>query len=124
MKLVMKLGLGLRVAVAVAALFAQLALPIAHGGNAGAESSARSAGAVIAATCASSAPLAHDSRACPICTALCQARAGIGRSVPTASLLIAIAFAQPIERAQTLAGILDLDTAPPRAPPVLSLAFA
>jgi hypothetical protein len=120
----MKLGLGIRTAAAAAALFAQLALPIAHGAGAAAESNAGFTSPAVAAASTSSTAAAHDPSACPICTALCQARAGIGRSLPAAPLLTAVLSALPIERAQALPGAPDLDTAAPRAPPVLALAFA
>ncbi|HKA14802.1 MAG TPA: hypothetical protein VKH41_07280 [Myxococcota bacterium] len=118
----MKPGLGIRIALASAALLAQLVLPIAHGLRAESPSGSDSTGASVAAAAASANCAAHDPSACPICTALCQVRAGVGRSLPTAALLASVASSRPVEHTPALPGSPDLDASSPRAPPALSLA--
>jgi hypothetical protein len=123
----MKLGSGIRFALAAATLLAQLALPLAHGlGVAAQERNAvANAADVVAATSDGSNAAAHDPNLCPSCLALSQARAGVGQTLPAFFFALASPGGDhPLERSVALPRAPELVTAPPRAPPILALAFA
>ena len=119
----MKLGSGIRFALAAATLLAQLVLPVAHGIFAAAEPAGGSGPALATAT-DRSIIAAHDPSSCPICVAVCQARAGIGRTLSEDSLPLENVPCDPVHASIALPQTPGLDSAPPRAPPVLALAFA
>ena len=123
----MKLGPGIRIALAAATLLAQLALPVAHGFGSASERADYSNGSagVAAVTADESTTPAHDPSQCPACLALSQTRAGVGRVLPDVLFVLTSSGAA----ARLGPGIVppsapDLATAPPRAPPIPALSFA
>ena len=123
----MKLGPGIRIGLAAVTLLAQLALPIAHSRGIAAEPPGFSGGSapVLAAISAASKISAHDPSHCPACFALSQARVGAVRTLPDAFLRLAgPASAHLLDPGSALPRTPELVAAPPRAPPIRSLAFA
>ena len=117
-------GSRIRVGLAAVTLLAQLVLPVAHGVFAVGEPDRGSSGPAVAAGVGSNLA-AHDPSVCPTCFAVGQARAGIGRALPQAALCLErVLSAEPVDSSIALPRAPDLGTAPPRAPPVLALAFA
>jgi len=124
----MRLGPGIRIALAAATLLAQLALPVAHGLGVGAERRAvfsNGSTAAAAVTSHEATASAHDPSQCPACLALSQTRAGVGRVLPNVSFALTSAgAASPLEPGIVLPRAPELAAAPPRAPPALALSFA
>ena len=122
----MKLATGIRIGLVAVTLLAQLALPVAHNrGFAGEFSASGGSVAVVAGTSDASTTSAHDPALCPICLALSLARSGVGRVLPDVVLrFTSAATAQLVEPSSALPRAPELATAPPRAPPILSLSFA
>ncbi len=123
----MKLGSGIRIALAAATLLAQLALPVAHGFGGASERPDFSKGSasVAAVSADESTSSAHDPSQCPACLALSQTRAGVGRVLPHALFaLTSSSAASPLEPGIVLPRAPELAAAPPRAPPVPALFFA
>ncbi len=122
----MKLATGIRIGLFAVALLAQLALPVAHNrGFAGEFPASGGSVAVVAGTSDASTTSAHDPALCPICLALSLARSGVGRVLPGVVLrFTSPATAQLVEPSSTLPRAPEIATAPPRAPPILSLSLA
>jgi hypothetical protein len=122
----MKLGSGIRVAIAAATLLAQLVLPVAHGfGQVGERTSAAGTGAAVSASSQAAQGSPHDPNQCPTCVALSHARIGVGRVLTGDFLTLAApVLATPIAPACAMPRSPELATASPRAPPVLPLFFA
>jgi len=122
----MKLATGIRIGLVAVTLLAQLALPVAH--NRGSQASSRLGrvcGRGSPGTSDASTTSAHDPALCPICLALSLARSGVGRVLPDVVLqFTSAATAQLVEPAARCRARPSLATAPPRAPPILSLSFA
>ena len=123
----MKLGPGIRIALAAATLLAQLALPIGHGFGSASERADYSIGSAAAAavTADESTTPAHDPSQCPACLALSQSRTGVGRVLAHAFFAVtSSSAASPLEPGIVLPRAPELAAAPPRAPPVPALFFA
>lgn len=124
----MQRGSGFRLALIAALLLGHLGLP-AHVAAVAASEHARLLGPKVAALDASARPdspaAAHDPDLCPICLASSQARSGAQHTVPAGAPCRAPARVEsPREPAPAPVREPELAQAPPRAPPVLALAFA
>lgn len=109
-------------------LLAQIALPAIHG-LAFAGESQRAFGtaqchSIAPASAIAHASPSHDPSICPICLASRQGRTGIIRAPLNSLALSIVAIASTDELRLALPGAPELDSAPPRAPPSLALAFA
>ena len=124
----MKLGPGIRFAIAAATLLAQLALPLVHGRGLATEqpgAAANGSAALVATTSDSSTNATHDPNLCPTCLALNQARAGVAQVLPALFFAFAGSAGELLlESGTVLPRAPELATAPPRAPPIRPLSFA
>jgi hypothetical protein len=121
----MKLGRGIRIALVAVTLFGQFTLPVAHDARVITGNHPVLASADDSSASASRHALAgHDSSVCPICLVLSQTRSGIGRMPPTGFFQLVSVTALGHEIRLVPPRTPDLVAAPPRAPPIHSLAFA
>ena len=113
-----------RTAFVAALLLAQVALPALHAFAFADHPIAGTAQTLSSSSGAVQANLSHDANGCPICLASRQGRTGVIRAPLNAPALSLVAVATVCEREVAPPSAPELDSAPPRAPPVPALAFA